>query len=259
MADTKISALTAVATPAGTDEYATNQGAVSKRTTLAQVKTFVNTAPVFAAGTASAGTWPLMTAGTLLTTAEDGAFEMDGTNLYFCTDAGNRGIVPVEHIIRANATRTFTSNTSEQAIFNSPANGAITLETGVYLFEGLFVITGMSSTSGNAAIDPLGAGTATCGQWLWHAIATDATTPATPAAGQQSFNITQQSSASIATAGTGTALGVKIQGTVSVTGAGTMIPGLTMVTAAAAVVSIGSYFNIKRIGATGMTSVGQWT
>lgn len=37
MADTKISAATAVATPATTDEYATNQGGVAKKTTLAQI------------------------------------------------------------------------------------------------------------------------------------------------------------------------------------------------------------------------------
>ena len=37
MADTKISAATAVVTPAPTDQYATNQGGVSKRTTRAQV------------------------------------------------------------------------------------------------------------------------------------------------------------------------------------------------------------------------------
>lgn len=41
MADTKISAATAVATAAATDEYATNQAGASKRTTLAQIRNFV--------------------------------------------------------------------------------------------------------------------------------------------------------------------------------------------------------------------------
>lgn len=39
MADTKISGLTAVTTPAGTDEFAVNQGGVSKKVTLAQILT----------------------------------------------------------------------------------------------------------------------------------------------------------------------------------------------------------------------------
>lgn len=40
MADTKISALTAVTTPAGTDEFAVNQSSTSKKMTLSQVKRF---------------------------------------------------------------------------------------------------------------------------------------------------------------------------------------------------------------------------
>jgi hypothetical protein len=42
MADTKISAATAVITPAATDQYATNQGGVSKRTTRAQMHALVS-------------------------------------------------------------------------------------------------------------------------------------------------------------------------------------------------------------------------
>lgn len=43
MADSKTSALTAVVTPAGTDEFPVNQGGTSKKETLAQIKTFVET------------------------------------------------------------------------------------------------------------------------------------------------------------------------------------------------------------------------
>ena len=47
MADTKISALAAVVTPAGTDEFAVNQGGVSKKETLTQIVGFVSgTVPV---------------------------------------------------------------------------------------------------------------------------------------------------------------------------------------------------------------------
>lgn len=41
MADQRISELTAVVTAVGTDQFAVNQGSVSKRLTLSQVKTFV--------------------------------------------------------------------------------------------------------------------------------------------------------------------------------------------------------------------------
>jgi hypothetical protein len=45
MADTKISALTAVTTPVGTDEFAVNQGGASKKVTLAQIMRSLPTVP----------------------------------------------------------------------------------------------------------------------------------------------------------------------------------------------------------------------
>lgn len=53
MADTKISALPAVATPALTDEFAVNQAGTSKKLTLEQVETYVG-ATLTASGTAPA-------------------------------------------------------------------------------------------------------------------------------------------------------------------------------------------------------------
>jgi hypothetical protein len=47
VADAKISALTANAAPAGTDQFATNQSGTSVRTTLQQCSTFANTDPTF--------------------------------------------------------------------------------------------------------------------------------------------------------------------------------------------------------------------
>lgn len=257
MADTKISALPATATPAGTDEFPINQAGTTKKSTLTQIKDFVSNALAFAAGSATAGTWPKLTSGTVQTTPDAGSLEYDGNCFYGTTDAGNRGVIPVEHIIRADATRTFTSNTSEQALFTSPTNGRLTLETGTYLFEGLLNIGTMSATSGNAAIDILGAGTATIAAWLWHAVGVDGAT-ATAATQTGSTTVTQQSAASIVTAGTGTAMTVRLRGTFEVTGAGTIIPSMTLVTANAAVLAIGSYLVFRRVGSTSMVSVGQW-
>lgn len=260
MPDTKISAATAVVTPASTDEYATNQGNASKRTNLGQIKTFVNTAPVFAAGTASPGTWPLLTAGTLLTTAEDGAIEMDANCIYGCTDAGNRGVVPVVHIIRSDATRTFTSDTNQQAIWNAPTNGTLTLETGTYVFDGLIAMTSMSGTSGNGKFSIIGAGTATLGSILWQAWGNDVAAEGTAGATGGGWHvIATQTAANVVTAGTATALSFAVLGSFEVTSGGTIIPSFAQTTAAAAVVSIGSFFRVWRIGSTSVTNVGQWT
>jgi hypothetical protein len=211
-----------------------------------------------AAGTATQAPIKLA-AGTNLTTAEDGAIEMDADCFYGCTDAGNRGIIPVVHFIRADATRTFTSNTSQQAIFNSPAAGALTLETGTYLFEGLIAMTAMSATSGNGKFSLIGAGTATLGSILWQAYGNDNATQTTGAAvGGMWSVIATQTAANIVTAATGTATCFFVQGTFEVSVAGTIIPSFAQTTAAAAIVSIGSYFKCNRIGSTTVASVGQW-
>src|SRR5262245_51249647 len=125
MADTKISALTAASAAAAANELAINEAGASKKVTAAQLKTFVNTANIFAAGSASANSWPKLTAGTLLTAPEDGAIEFDGDCMYGTTDADNRGVFRLRHLIRANVTRTLPNDTNLNPIFNSPANGSL--------------------------------------------------------------------------------------------------------------------------------------
>jgi hypothetical protein len=220
----------------------------------------MNSGPTFAAGTASAGTWPTLTAGTLLTTAEAGALELDANALYGTTDAGNRGVIPVVNLIRADATRTFTSDTAQQAIFTTPAGGTLTLETGCYLFEGLIAMTSMSATSGNGKFSLIGDGTATLAAILWQAYGGDVAAEGTAAAIGGSWHvIATQTAANIATAATGTALCFLVKGTFEVSVAGTIIPSFAQTTAAAAVISIGSYFRCNRIGSTSLTSIGQWS
>src|SRR3990172_4411916 len=177
--------------------------------------------------------------------------------MYGTTDAGNRGYVPVRHFIRCNATRTLPNDVNENAIFNAPTNGRLTLETGTYLFEMVLAITCMSATSGNARIDIRGAGTATMGAWCWPTEAKDGTN-ASIGTDQVSIATTETSATSIATAGTGTELTVNLRGSFEVTVAGTVIPSIALATASAAIVGIGSFFMCERIGSDAVVSVGQW-
>lgn len=258
MADTKISALAAASAVAGANEFPINEAGTTKKVTGTQVATFVNTAPVFAAGTATAGTWPKFTVGTVLTTAEDGAIEMDADCFYGCTDAGNRGVIPIRNLIRADATVTQANDASAHAIFTTPTNGRLTLETGTYLFSGLLAWSAMSATSGNIKIDILGAGTATIGAWLWRHLGLDVA-PAQAAANLSGgWTVTSASVASAVNAAVNTGAIVEVNGTFEVTGAGTIIPTQTLATAAAAVLSIGSFLMFERIGSTSATNVGQW-
>ena len=198
--------------------------------------------------------------GTSMTTPTDGSFEMDADVLYFTHDTGNRGVVVNSQLIRADTTRTFTSNTSQQAIFTTPTNGTLTLETGTYMFEGLIAMTSMSATAGNGKFSIIGAGTATLGSVLWLALGRDLTLNATGASsGASLHNIATQTGVDIVTPGATTDMGVMVQGTFEVTGAGTIIPSFAQTTAAAAIVSVGSYFQTNRVGSTTLTSIGQWT
>ena len=260
MPDQKISQMTAASALTGTEEFAISDGTtVSKAATSQQIKDFVETAPVFTAGSATAGSWPKLTAGTLQTTPDAGSIEMDANAIYMTHDAGNRGAVDICHYIRAASSRALSNVATEQAIFNSPTNGRITLEVGLYFFEGMLYLTGMSGTSGNAAFDIVGAGTVVTADWLWHAVGIDNTTPTSAGTQTGSFSITQQSVASMLTAGTGTAMGVQLRGTFEVTTAGTLIPSVTLVNAAAATVAAGSYVMLRRMGAPNYVSVGDWS
>lgn len=259
MADTKLSALTAVSSVADSDDLYTNEAGTSKRITALQLKTYANTANVFAAGTATAGTAPKFTAGTLLTAAEAGAIEFDTTNLYFSIEASNRGIIPVEYFIRANADRTFTSNTLQQALFTSPTNGALTLPVGVYSYECMMAMDTMSATSGNAKWSLIGAGTATLTQVLQGTWGIDA---AVDTGGTWGGNWSQTALAgagNMVSSVVNTGMFAWAKGSFNVSVTGTIIPSAAQATAAAAVLKTGSYFFCKRMGASGVLSVGNWS
>jgi hypothetical protein len=161
--------------------------------------------------------------------------------------------------IRADATRTYTSNTSSQAIFTSPAGGTLTLPTGTYRVKGLLSFSAMENVAAsNRLINLLGAGTATVGSWLWDAVGIDGAT-GTAAAKSGSTMVTSTSPASIVTGVVNAALQVLINGTFEVTTGGTLIPSTTMAVAAASVLAIGSYLIFERIGDVNAVSQGRWS
>lgn len=150
-----------------------------------------------------------------------------------------------------------TSTTAVQKLFNWSPNGALQLAAGYYLFKCIYVITGMSATSGNAAFNLLGAGTATLGTVLFNADGIDSTNPTTAGTSTGSASQTTASVASIVTAGTGTAMRVAINGAFQVTATGTIVPSVALVTASAAVVKAGSLFTCEWLGAGNAT--GSWS
>lgn len=162
--------------------------------------------------------------------------------------------------IQQNAAYTLTSTTASQKLFNASTNGALTLPIGTYRYEALLYISGMSATSGNGAFGILGAGTATIASALSQAVGVDGAV-GTVAAASQSFWAGVTSNNPIIQTSAATTLGIVIRGVFRVSVAGTIIPSITLGTAAAAaVVEPNSYFSTTRISssATAVT-FGPWS
>lgn len=162
-------------------------------------------------------------------------------------------------IIRADATRTFTSNTAQQAIFNSPTNGRLTLDVGTYVFECLISMDTMSATSGNGKFSLNNGGTATLGAILYMTSGMDAALDTLTALSGVTEVTATQVATNIATAATATVLTFFVKGTFEVTGAGNIVPSFAQTTASAAVVKVGSYFQCRKVSnSTSLASVGLW-
>lgn len=160
------------------------------------------------------------------------------------------------HMARIATARTLTNTTAVQAIFDS-ANDTLTLETGTYIIEGFISLSSMSATSGNAQFGLLGGGSAVLADILINIMGVDGAT-ATAATRTGSTQVTATSPASALTAGTGTGAQMQIKGSFEVTTAGTIIPSVALVTAAAAVVAAGSCLQVRKVGEINMQSIGDW-
>lgn len=153
--------------------------------------------------------------------------------------------------IRLSADYTLSSSTLPQKIFNSTTNGELTLGTGIYRFITTLYLTTMSATSGNFAFNLTGTGSATVGGILYHSYGIDSSTPLNAGTRTGSGSVTSGSAASVVTAATGTGAIVTIEGIFAVTSAGTIVPSIALVTAAAAVVKAGSHFICTQLDSSG--------
>lgn len=179
---------------------------------------------------------------------------VQSTNSRKATGTQLRALIRDVAIVHLAADYTLTSTTSAQKLFNSTTNGRLTLTTGVYRVEGLIHINTMSATSGNAQFGLVGAGTATLAGQLFYAVGVDG---AAATAATQTGSTTQggnTSPASAMTAGTGTAMTLGLRGAFECTAAGTIVPSIALVTAAAAVVKRGSFLLFYRMGGAGFAS-----
>lgn len=189
----------------------------------------------------------------------NGLVNVDGTIRAFTNSGANEAAAPLANWVMLTADYTLTSTTSAQKAFNTSTNGTLTLPSGVYHFEAFLYLTTMSGTSGNFAFNPIGSGTATVDRVGYAAHGIDNTTPLNAGTQTGSASVTAASAASVVTAGTGTGAVASIRGMFRVSAGGTIIPSVSLVTAAAAVMKAGSYFKIEKIGESSETSLGAWS
>ena len=184
---------------------------------------------------------------------------LEGHNAFLYKDDGaNPGTIAAIHWCKLTSDNTLTSVGTIQALLDGggcPANGRVTVDTGQYEFQCHIGITAMSATSGNAAFT-LG-GTATYANIVQSWVGQDGASAAA-AALSGSWSQTSASPASAVTAGTATAMNVDWFAAFDITAAGTILPQITLVTAAAAVVEQGSWCTLYRMGDTATATVGAW-
>ena len=203
--------------------------------------------------------------GTNLTTPAAGAWEYDGTAFYATPIASNRAVSVIEHFVARTGTKTMTSNTALQSIFNNTTgtggltSGALTVGASTsYFFEMSINVSAMSATSGNFGFSIVGAGTATFTSAAWHAFGLDSTTQQTGANAGTTWQSTAGATGNIITAAVGTAASAIVKGIFRINGAGTIIPSIQLTTASAAVIGVNTWFKCYPVGTNTVISVGNW-
>jgi len=203
--------------------------------------------------------------GTNLTTPAAGSWEYDGTAFYATPIASNRAANVAEHFVARTGTKTMTSNTSLQAIFDNTTgtggltSGALTVGASTsYFFEMSINVNTMSATSGNMGFSIVGAGTATFTSAAWHAFGLDNTNQQTGANAGTTWQSTAGATGNIVTAATGTAASAIVKGIFRINGAGTIIPSIQLTTASAAVIGVNTWFKCYPVGTNTVISVGNW-
>lgn len=201
------------------------------------------------------------TSGTNTSTAAAGAFEYDGVVFYGTPTASNRGVLAAEQFIALVNDYVANDSASAQKVFNSPTNGAITLDASTtYMFEGVYYITRALGSNSHtlSTLFALG-GTLTSITYT-----ADTTSTASNILGAVS-RIYGTSASGVVVTGASTAtdenITVVLKGIVRTNGAGTFTPQIQYSSAPGGAPTIlkNSYFRVVPLGTSSVASVGNWS
>jgi hypothetical protein len=210
------------------------------------------------AGDGTPGTAPLKFthSSSLLAYPEEGSIEYDNYSFYGSTKDYSRGVIPTEQFVCLTGIHTLASQTGVQPIFDGdggPIGGSLTLDVGTYQFECGFSLSSMSSVNTSFGF-ALGGGATKTQSWTSFAFKPSSFTTPTNA------SITWNNAANTALTpnSTNTNAHAFIKGTIRVTVKGTVIPQVSLGSAAAAVVQTNSYFKIYSVGSATTAFSGYW-
>jgi hypothetical protein len=211
-------------------------------------------------GTAAAAPIKLV-AGTNVSSPQGGCIEYDGVVFYGDATASNRGVLATEQFIALVSDYVANDSATAQKVFNSPTNGAITLDASTtYMFEGVYYITrGLGANSHTlSTLFALG-GTLTS---ITYTADTTSTTGTTLGAVSRIYG-TSSTALVVTAASTSTTenITVVIRGTVRTNTAGTFTPQIKYDSAPGGAPTIlkNSYFLMTPVGTSTVASVGNWS
>lgn len=196
---------------------------------------------------------------TLIQSSTGSLLNLSGSATVYITAVADDFSGP-EYWMMLSADYTLTSTTATQKLFNATTNGALTLDVGVYEFVVQMQVSSMSNTTGNLSFTVLGAGTATINTnaLIYSSGADGGATNAIALSGTVRTGVV--TGAPFASGGTSPSFTGYAHGMFRVTAAGTIIPSVALTTAAAAVVTAGTHFTVKRRSTISTdTFAGAWT
>lgn len=190
--------------------------------------------------------------GTLSTTPVASALEYDGNMVQLVQGPALRGALKSEAFIRQSATYTLANSTPAQKLFNSSANGAVTLPIGSYHFEGLLYLKATAASTAIPTILLAGTATKTGLVVLIHSISTGSTV-------QQVYTENPATGIAAQSFGGGTVQIIRITGHLVVTVAGTVIPQISLSSTSGGplINQIGSNLRFWPVGTA--STIGPWS
>ena len=202
-----------------------------------------------------------LTSGTSVSSPVGGAIEYDGVVFYGTTTDSDRGVLPATQFIALVNDYVANDSASAQKVFNSPTNGAITLDaTTTYMFEGVYYISRALGSNSHTLSTLFAIG----GTLTSITYTADTTSTASNILGTVSRIYGTAATAVVVTAAstaTNEQITVVLRGIVRTNAAGTFTPQIQYSSAPGGAPTIlkNSYFRMIPVGTSSVASVGNWS